>query len=116
MNIEELRNHCISKKGVTESFPFDEKTLVFKAGGKMFALADIEEFNLINLKCDPERAIELREKYSGVEPGYHMNKTHWNSVRPNMDVDDRLIFDLIDHSYDLIINTLPKKIRDGLQG
>lgn len=114
MDIESYRNYCIGKKGVTESFPFDNKTLVFKVGGKMFALADIEEFNGINLKCDPERAVQLRESYTGIEPGYHMSKVHWNTVRPNMDVDDRLIYELIDESYNLIVGSLPLKVRHGL--
>lgn len=114
MNIEEYRDYCIAKKGVTESFPFDQKTLVFKAGGKMFALADVESFEFINLKCDPERAIELRETFQGIHPGFHMSKTHWNSVYLNQDVSDALIFELIDHSYELIIASLPKKVRNEL--
>lgn len=80
MNIEELREYCISKKDVTESFPFDETTLVFKVRGKMFALTDLEGELSINLKCDPDLAIELREKYPAVQPGYHMNKKHWNTI------------------------------------
>ncbi len=104
MNIEDFRKYCLSKSEVTEGFPFDNKTLVFKAGNKMFALCDIEEFDFINLKCDPERAIELREQYVGVKPGYHMNKTHWNSVYVDMDVKDDLLRELIDHSYELIYN------------
>ena len=111
MNIEEYRNYCMSKKGVTESFPFDNRTLVFKVMGKMFALADAEEFNSINLKCDPGTAIELRERYHAVQPGYHMNKQHWNTVHVNEDASDQLIYKWIDDSYDLIAKSLTKKLR-----
>ena len=111
MNIEQYRDYCISKKGVTESFPFDETTLVFKVMNKMFALADVEEFSFINLKCDPEKAINLREQYEGVTPGYHMNKKLWNSVYPNKDVSDKLIYQWIDDSYDLIVASLTKKLQ-----
>lgn len=114
MNIEELRTYCIKKKGVTESFPFDESTIVFKVGNKMFALAGINEFTYINLKCDPERAIELRETFNAVKPGYHMSKVHWNSVYVNMDLNDRLIYEMIDDSYNLIVASLPKKVRNEL--
>ena len=115
MNIEEYRNHCISKKGVSESFPFDETTLVFKVMGKMFALTGIDEFNYINLKCDPTKAIELREEFEGVTPGYHMNKKNWNSVSTLGDISDRLIYQWIDDSYDLIVSSLTKKIKDELE-
>jgi predicted DNA-binding protein (MmcQ/YjbR family) len=114
MNIEEYRNYCISKKGVTESFPFDKTTLVFKVMNKMFALADVEEFTFINLKCGAEKAIELREKYEGVAPGYHMNKKLWNSVYPNKDVSDKLIYQWLDDSYDLIVSSLTKKLQKEL--
>ena len=114
MNIEVFRDYCLSKKGVTESFPFDNKTLVFKVGGKMFALADVEEFSFANLKCTPEKAIELRETYTGIKPGYHMNKTHWNSIMVNEDVPSNLFLELVDLSYVLIVESLPKKLRDEL--
>ncbi len=114
MNIEEYRNYCLSKKGVTESFPFDSNTLVFKVLNKMFALADVENFESINLKCDPVRAIELREQYNGIKPGYHMNKKHWNTVENNSDVPDRLLYTLIDDSYQLVLDKLPKKVRTQL--
>jgi predicted DNA-binding protein (MmcQ/YjbR family) len=114
MNIEEYRGYCISKKGVTESFPFDEKTLVFKVGNKMFALCDVDSFSFINLKSDPEYAVELRETFSGIKPGYHMSKKHWNSVYVGDDVPDKMIYELIDQSYELIFNSLPKRLRDGL--
>ena len=113
MNISDFREYCLSKTGATESFPFDNKTLVFKVG-KMFALCDIEQFSRINLKCDPEKSIELRETYQGVIPGYHMNKTHWNSVSVDSDVPEKLILELVDHSYELIVKSLTKKQRNEL--
>jgi predicted DNA-binding protein (MmcQ/YjbR family) len=111
MDIEEFRNYCLSKLLVTEALPFDDKTLVFKVGGKMFALTNIDSFESINLKCNPEWAIELREKYNDVTPGYHMNKQHWNTVRINNELNDSFILELIDHSYDLVYRQLPKSIR-----
>lgn len=115
MNIEDFRNYCISKKGVTESFPFDKDTLVFKVMGKMYALTSVDNFDFINLKCDPIRAIELREKYDAVKPGYHMNKALWNSVYINLDVSDKLIYNWIDDSYNLIVQSLTKKLRLELE-
>lgn len=115
MTLESFTNYCSAKIGVEETFPFDKNTLVFKVFGKMFALADVIEFQSINLKCDPERAIDLRERYSCVIPGYHMNKKHWNTIHINQDLSDREVFDLIDHSYELVFNSLPKKIRDGAE-
>jgi predicted DNA-binding protein (MmcQ/YjbR family) len=112
MNIEELHLYCSLKQGTTESFPFDHKTLVFKVYGKIFALADIDDFCSINLKCDPQYAQELREHYTAIEPGFHMNHKHWNTIRLNLDVDDLLLKKLIDHSYQLVYLGLPKKIRD----
>jgi len=114
MHIESFREYCMAKKGVTEEFPFDEITLVFKVMGKMFALADVDFFESINLKCDPERAAELREKYSGITPGYHMNKKHWNTVKMDGSVPDNLVQELIDHSYTLVINNLPRTLRAEL--
>jgi predicted DNA-binding protein (MmcQ/YjbR family) len=112
MNIEEYRDYCISKKGVTEGFPFDNKVLVFKVMNKMFALANVEDFSSINLKCDPERAIALREEYSAVQPGYHMNKIHWNTIMLQEDLPASLLPALIDHSYELIVNSLPKRVKE----
>lgn len=114
MDIESFRTYCLSKPGVTEHLPFDNRTLVFKVGGKMFALCDLESFDGVNLKCDPERAIELRERYSSVVPGYHMNKAHWNTVKVDGDVTGRLLHELIDHSYALIVSSLPKREREKL--
>lgn len=115
MHIESFREYCISKSGVTEEFPFGDQTLVFKVLGKVFALANIELFDSVNLKCDPEWAIELRERYVGIQPGYHMNKKHWNTVSVSRDVPDSLFFELIDHSYNLVVKNLPKRLQDELQ-
>lgn len=109
MNIEDLRAYCMGKKGVTEHFPFDEVTLVFKVMDKMYALTPLDDELSINLKCNPERAIELRESYQSVLPGYHMNKTHWNTIKINGELSDDFIKELIDHSYDLIVASLTKK-------
>jgi len=102
MNIETIRDYCISKKEVTEGFPFGDDTLVFKKRGKIFALANLDGDLSLNLKCDPDYAIELREKYPAVTPGYHMNKKHWNTVNIDGSVPDKEIFSWIDHSYNLI--------------
>lgn len=117
MHIEALREYCLSKKSVTEGFPFGEQTLVFKVAGKMFLLAALDESPLrINVKCDPELAIELREKYDGtVLPGYHMNKVMWNTVICNGDVNDLEILQMIDHSYLEVVKTLPKRLRISLE-
>ena len=114
MNIEEFYAYCLQKKGVSEHFPFDEQTLVFKIGTKIFALTDVTSFRSINLKCNPEKAIELREEYAAVQPGYHMNKKHWNTIILFSDLDDQLLKELIDHSYNLVLNSLPKKTRDEI--
>lgn len=114
MNIEDIREYCLKKNSVTESFPFDETTLVFKVKNKMFALTDIESPLSINLKCDPEKAIELRERYPVVKPGYHMNKKLWNTIDIDGSIDDSLIKKWIDDSYKLIVEKLPKKDQTGL--
>ncbi len=111
MNIEELREYCISNKGATEGFPFDEVTLVFKVGGKMFALTNLDGEPTVNLKCSPEKAIELREQYSSIVPGYHMSKTHWNTVYLNGSITDNFLKELIDLSYQLVFDSLPKAKR-----
>lgn len=115
MNIEEYRNYCLALPGVTEDFPFGPETMVFKVMNKMFALTNIETYEFVNLKCDPERAITLREEYEGISPGWHMNKVHWNSVKTSTDVDDELFIELIRHSYDLIVESLPKKTKEELK-
>jgi len=114
MNIEELREYCLAKKGVTECFPFDDVTLVFKVMGKMFALTTLYEEFQINVKCNPEQAIELRSQYSFVIPGYHMDKKHWNTIIINNQVSNRFIKECIDKSYNLVINGLTKKLKDEL--
>ncbi len=114
MNVEELREYCINKKGVTESFPFDKVTLVFKVMDKMFALTGLNQEIRVNLKCDPEKAIELREAYSAILPGYHMNKTHWNTVVVDGTLSDKIIEQLIDDSYNLIVSKLTKKKKQEL--
>ncbi|WP_418636250.1 MmcQ/YjbR family DNA-binding protein [Winogradskyella sp.] len=119
MNIEDYRNYCLSKKEVTEHFPFDEDTLVFKVLGKMFALASLKRWEngeaFINLKCDPEYAQELRAKYDSIKPGYHMHKQQWNSVYVHSgELSVQLIKELIDHSYDMVVKGLPKKLRETL--
>lgn len=116
MNVEVFREYCISKKGVTEGFPFDETTLVFKVMGKMFALTSIEPFAFINLKCNPETALELREELEGVTPAYHMSKVHWNSVSTKGDISDQMIYQWIDDSYNLIVSSLTKKLKEELKG
>lgn len=112
MNVEEVRLACIARKGVTESFPFDETTLVVKVGGKIFALISLDTHPSVNLKCDPERAVDLRERYEDILPGYHMNKKHWNTLMLEGNLPDSLIAELVGHSYDLVYASLPKKNRD----
>lgn len=114
MNIEQYRNFCLSFPGTTEEFPFDENTLVFKVLGKMFALCDVDKFQSINLKCDPVKAIELREYYPEVKPGYHMNKKHWNTVDMQSNLPDELVKEWITDSYNLVVAKLPKKEREKL--
>lgn len=115
MNIEELRDYCIRKPHVEETFPFDEETLVFKVMGKAFLLTGIHERPVsFNVKCDPEKAIELREKYSCVLPGYHMNKKHWNTIVCDGTASVKLVKGWIDHSYDLVVQGLTKKEREKL--
>lgn len=115
MNLEQFRNYCISKKAATEDLPFDETTLVFRVGNKIFAITSLERLPFrVNLKCDPERAIELRERYECVTPGYHMNKKHWNSIEPNNDLPDDILKELIDHSYDLVFKSLKKSDREKI--
>jgi len=115
MNIEELRTYCLDLKGVTESFPFGEDTLVFKVMGKMFALSNLDGDLSINLKCDPEKAIELREHYPSVQPGYHMSKKHWNTIYIDGSVDDKLIRQWIVDSYDLVVSSLTGKLKNELK-
>jgi predicted DNA-binding protein (MmcQ/YjbR family) len=116
MTLESLRTYCLAKKGVTESLPFDENTLVFKVMDKMFALTDfVSQPMSFNVKCDPERAVELREQYPCVQPGYHMNKKHWNTVVADGSVPDRQLQQWIDDSYDLVVKSLSRTQREELE-
>jgi predicted DNA-binding protein (MmcQ/YjbR family) len=119
MNIEQLHDYCINKKGVTEHFPFDDNVLVFKVLGKIFLLTGMDSWekgeSAINVKCDPDYAQELRAEYDSVEPGYHMSKKHWNTLRIYKgELQPKFIAELIDHSYDMVVKSLPKKLRDQL--
>lgn len=115
MHAESFYAYCMEKLGAEACFPFDETTLVFKVGGKMFALASLDTEQLrVNLKCDPERAIELRASWSGILPAWHMNKKHWNTVLFEADIPDTVLCGLIDHSYELVWQKLPKKVREGM--
>lgn len=111
MDIESVRAYCLSKKGVTETFPFDEVSLVMKVMDKMFALIDLDSADKISLKCNPEYALELRDRYNGIEGAFHFNKKYWNQVFLNSDVNDQLIRELIDHSYEEVLKKFTKKMR-----
>ncbi len=116
MNVEELREYCLSMKGATECFPFDDVTLVLKVQGKMFALIPLSGTKTsITLKCDPERAITLREEYEAVVPAYHFNKKHWNTVYIDNRLTRELICECITHSYQLVVTGLPVKLREELK-
>jgi predicted DNA-binding protein (MmcQ/YjbR family) len=112
MNLESIREYCLAKYGVEETLPFDEETPVYKVGGKMFLLMNLEPPFSINIKCDPEKAIELREQYDDIIPGWHMSKVHWNTVYVESSLSPQLIKDMIDDSYNLVIQGLPKKLRE----
>ena len=112
MYLDEFREYCLSKKGTSEGTPFGPETLVFKVMNKMFAVTSIDTYEFVNLKCDPEYAAELREREAGIKPGWHMNKAHWNSVMTSGTVSENLFKELVDHSYDLIVQSLPKKAKE----
>lgn len=112
MNIELIRKYCLQKNGVTEEFPFDDDSPVYKVMGKIFAIVSLAHPYSINIKCDPEKAIELRERYEAVTPGYHMNKTHWNTVQLDGNISLKVIRDWIDHSYEMVVNGLTKKQKE----
>jgi len=116
MNVEEVRDYCMQKPATTEGLPFGEDTLVFKVAGKIFLLIGLEQGNRFNVKCDPELAIELREQHNEVQPGFHMNKTHWNTVFIDGSLTYKQIYGMIDHSYELIVKSLPKKVQAELAG
>jgi predicted DNA-binding protein (MmcQ/YjbR family) len=120
MDIEQLRNYCMGKKGTTEHFPFDGDTLVFKVMGKMFALFPLEDWEAgkgsVNLKADPEYSKELRADYVSIQPGWHMSKVHWNSVYIYKgELNPQFVLELIDHSYDMVVKNLPKKLKEQLK-
>lgn len=116
MDLESIREFCLSKPGVTESFPFDEDTLVFKVGGKMFSLVPLEKIpRVMSVKTDPAWSVELREKHSGISGAYHMNKKHWNSLEYE-DLPRDLVWELLDHAYQLVFNTLTKKAQGEIIG
>ena len=114
MDLNDIIEFCSRLKGSEETFPFDKTTLVFKVMGKMYALIDIHESNTINLKCDPEMAIDLRERYEEIEPGWHMNKSYWNTVNLRGILKDSMVQEMIVNSYDLVVKSLTKKLRDEL--
>ena len=115
MDLEQFREYCLSKVAATESMPFGEGVLVFKVAGKIFALAALDEIPAtVNLKCDPDVALELRDRYQQVQPGYHMNKKHWNTVEIDSGVSEAELRKMIEHSYDLVMRALPKVQRDQL--
>jgi len=119
MNIEQIREHCIKKKAVTEEFPFDKDTLVFKVLGKMFVIAPLDRWEkgeaTVTLKCDPEYTTELREQYESIHPGPYVSNRHWNSVDIYKgELSPKFVLELIDHSYEMVIKSLPKKLRDSL--
>lgn len=115
MDAETLRLFCLSLPHCTEDLPFDEHTLVFRIGGKIFALLPLDTGDSVNLKCDPDRSIELREIHEDIRPGFHMNKKHWNTILLNGSLSDSLLSELVRHSYELVKNGLPLKIRSELQ-
>ena len=116
MDLASFREYCLTKTGAAESTPFGDDTLVFKVAGKMFALAALDEVpTTVNLKCDPDLALELRDRYEQVRPGYHMNKKHWNTIELSGEIPDAEIIRMIDHSYDLVLASLPKKQRARLE-
>lgn len=118
MDIEQLYTYCLRKKGASTAFPFDEKVLVFKVLDKVFALTDLSKWEAgdhsVNLKCDPQQALVLRDQYQAIQPAYHMNKKHWNTVTCNQDVPDKLILELIDHSYACVVKGMTRKQKDWL--
>lgn len=116
MTLEEFREICLSYPLTEECFPFDQRILVFKVAGKMFALCNVEEFESINLKCDPEKALEWREQYPSVQPGYHMNKTHWNTLLLHGELSGRFLREAIDESYQRVVDGLPVKIKKQIRG
>lgn len=114
MNIESVRDYCLQKPAAEETMPFGDDTLVFKVVGKIFLLISLKEANRFNVKCDPGLAIELRESYSEIQPGFHMNKTHWNTVYFDGSLTEKQLLEMIDHSYRLIVSSMPKNVQQNL--
>lgn len=124
MDLETFNHYCLSKKGVTASYPFKGETVWMKVAGKMFAMANVQEmmkdgelipsFHFVNLKCDPQKAEELRTSHHAIQPGWHQNKTHWNSLYMDGSLNDHLIFELIDHSYNIVFDSLSNKVKEEL--
>lgn len=115
MDLEYFRSYCLAKKHVTEEFPFGEDVMVFKVAGKMFALTNVDTFESIYLKVDPEEGVELRERYDAVIDAWHMNKKHWVAVIMDGSIPDKLVKEWTDKSYQLVVNGLPKKLRESLK-
>ena len=115
MNIESIRDYCLSLPATSEYFPFDETTLAFRVADKIFAMIDLEDTEWFVLKCDPDYAVELRESHPEITGAWHMNKKHWNQVAFSADVPDALFIRLVDHSYHLVVSKLPRRLREGLQ-
>jgi predicted DNA-binding protein (MmcQ/YjbR family) len=115
MNLEIIREYCLKKKGVAEELPFDEYSPVYKVMGKIFCISSLTPPFSINLKCDPEKAVELREEHEEIQPGYHMNKFHWNTVSLEGTLRNEFILEMIDHSYELVVNGLKKSDKEKLK-
>ncbi len=116
MNHDIIRDYCLRKKGTSYDFPFDEEVMACRVAGKIFLLMSILQFPVsINVKCDPEKAVDLRERYEAVKPGYHQNKKHWNTVICDGSLTDVEIFSFIDHSYEMVLKSLSKKLRNEVQ-
>ncbi len=115
MNVEEVRNYCLAKKSAIENFPFGDTTSVMKIGDKIFALINLDGPPSVNLKCDPDRALELREAFPAITAGYHMNKKHWNTIMLDGSLQNELMRSMIDHSYNLVFNSLPEKLRKEIK-
>ncbi len=115
MNVEELRNYCLSLKCSTEEFPFDDVNMVLKVKGKMFALIPLDNPETqISLKCEPERAIQLREEFEAISPAWHFNKKHWNTVKIDPSISQKFLCELINHSYDLVVAGLARKLKEEM--
>ena len=115
MDMEQLREYCLQKPGATEGFPFGDQTIVFRVGEKIFLLAGLEQGDRFNAKADPDLAVEWREQYEEITPGFHMNKKHWNTIRIDGSLKNSLIREIIDHSYEIVFKRLPARVRSSIQ-